>query len=96
VADAGRRSGSDERDEVPGALRTGLACEMRCARSTCHMTVEVGGDSQRSIDGAEGHLLDFRRSLNPPRRLLSEAIRSSQAFKIETPKYTVNHARAKH
>jgi ferredoxin len=79
-----------------GALRTRLAREMRCARATCHMTVEVGGDSQRSIDEAEDGQLDFRWGPRPTSRLLGQAIHCGHEFKIEAPKDTVNHARATH
>ena len=72
------------------------ACEMSCACTTCHVVVREGFESLGEIDESEEDLLDRAWGLEPQSRLSCQAILAQRDVTIESPKYSINHAKEKH
>jgi 2Fe-2S ferredoxin len=65
------------------------ACEMSCACTTCHDTLESPTDD-------EDDYLDKAWGLRPESRLSCQAKIADDDLVIEIPKYTINHASENH
>ena len=72
------------------------ACDMSCACTTCHVIVRTGLPSLGEADEAEEDLLDRAWGLEPQSRLSCQAILAQQDLVIESPKYSLNHAKENH
>ena len=72
------------------------ACEMSCACTTCHVIVREGFASLNPSDENEDDLLDRAWGLEPNSRLSCQAYLAQKDVVVESPKYSVNHAKENH
>ena len=72
------------------------ACEMSCACTTCHVIVREGFDSLEEADELEEDYLDKAWGLEPESRLSCQAQVGDTNLVVEIPRYTINHASARH
>ncbi len=69
------------------------ACEMSSACTTCHVIVRKGFESLNAVEESEEDLLDRPWGLEAQSRLSCQAILGNEEVTVDTPKYTINHAR---
>jgi 2Fe-2S ferredoxin len=72
------------------------ACDMSCACTTCHVVVKQGYNSLNEAEEEEEDLLDRAWGLQPQSRLSCQAILAREDVTIESPKYSLNHAKENH
>lgn len=72
------------------------ACEMSCACTTCHVIIREGYNSLNESTEDEEDLLDAAWGLEATSRLSCQAKLGQKDITVESPKYTINHARENH
>ena len=72
------------------------ACDMSCACTTCHVVVRQGFNSLNDMDECEEDMLDRAWGLEPDSRLSCQAMVGQQDLVVESPKYSINHAKENH